>query len=50
MVVGRNNGLVGLIGISDMKLSELLFASQRSGRNIGMVGITGWSYGVVPLY
>ena len=39
MVVGRNNGMVGLTGISDMKLSELLFASRRSGRNIGMVGM-----------
>ena len=50
MVVGRNNGLVGLTGISDMKLSELLFGPQRSGRNIGMIGMTGWSYGGVPLY
>ena len=50
MVIGRNNGLVGLTGISDMKLSGLLFASQRSGCNIGMVGLTGWSYGGVPLY
>ena len=40
MVVGRNNGVVGLTGISDKKMSELLSGPQRSGRNIGMVGLT----------
>ena len=33
MVVGRNNGVVGLTGFSDKKMSGLLFRSQKSGRN-----------------
>lgn len=41
MVVGRNNGMVGLTGISDKKMSELLVRLQRSGRNVGMVVLTG---------
>ena len=33
MVVGRNNGLVGLTGVySDKEMGELLFGLQGSGR------------------
>ena len=49
MVVGRNNGVVGLTGFSDKKMSGLLFGPQKSGRNNGVVVLTGWSYGGVPL-
>ena len=31
MVVGRNNGVVGLTGFSDRKMSELLFGPQKGG-------------------
>ena len=44
MVVGRNNGVVGLTGFSDKKMSGLLFGPQK------VVLIKGWSYGGVPLY
>ena len=37
MVVGRNNGVGGLTGFSDKKMSGLLFGPQKSGRNNGMV-------------
>ena len=37
MVVGRNNGVVGLMGFSDKKMSGLLFGPQKSGRNNGVV-------------
>ena len=50
VVVGRNNGVVGLAGFSDKKMSGLLFGPQKSGRNNGVVLLTGWSYGGVPLY
>ena len=54
MVVGRNNGVVGLTGFSDKNVSGLLFGPQKSGRNNGVVVLTGrmvvWSYGGVPLY
>ena len=50
MVVGRNNGVVGLTGFSDKEMSGLLFGPLKSGRNNGVVVITGWSYGGVPLY
>ena len=33
MVVGRNNGVVGLTGFSDKKMTGLLFGPQKSGRN-----------------
>ena len=36
MVVGRNNGVVGLTGFSDKKMSGLLFGPQKSGRNNGV--------------
>ena len=49
VVVGRNNGVVGLTGFSDKKMSGLLFGPQKSGRNNGVVVLTGWSYGGVPL-
>ena len=50
VVVGRNNGVVGLTGFSDKKMSGFLFGPQQSGRNNGVVVLTGWSYGGVPLY
>ena len=37
MVVGRNNGVVGLTGFSDNKMSGLSFGPQKSGRNNGVV-------------
>ena len=37
MVIGRNNGVVGLTGFSDKKMSGLLFGPQKSGRNNGVV-------------
>ena len=43
MVVGRNNGVVGLTGFSDNKMCGLLFGPQKSGRNNGVVVLTGWS-------
>ena len=50
MVVGHNTGVVGLAGFSDKKMSGLLFGPQKTGRNNGVVLLTGWSYGGVPLY
>ena len=50
MVVGRNNGVVGLAGFSDKKMSGLLFGPQKSSRNNGVVLLTRWSYGGVPLH
>ena len=50
MVVSRNNGVVGLTGFSDKKMSGLFFEPKKSGRNIPGVVLTGWSYGGVPLY
>ena len=50
MVVGRNNGVVGLTGFSDKKMSGLVFGPQKSSRNNGVVVLTGWSYGGVSLY
>ena len=47
MVVGRNNGVVGLTGFSDKKMSGLLLGPQKSGRDNGVVVLTGWSYGGV---
>ena len=37
MVVGRNNGVVGLTRFSDKKMSGLLFGPRKSGRNNGVV-------------
>ena len=37
MVIGRNNGVVGLTGFSDKKMSGLLFGPRKSGRNNGVV-------------
>ena len=45
MVVGRNNGVVGLTGFSDKKMSGFLFGPQKSGRNNRLDVLTGWSYG-----
>ena len=50
MVPGRNNGVVGLTGFSDKKMSGFLFGPQKSGRNNEVVVLTGWSYGGAPLY
>ena len=50
MVVSRNNGVVGLTGFSDKKMSRHLFAPKKSGRNNAVVVLTGWSYGGGPLY
>ena len=50
MVVGRNNGVFRLTEFSDKKMSGLLFGPQTSGRNNGVVVLTGWSYGGVALY
>ena len=50
MVVGRIYGVVGLTGFSDKKMSGLLLGPQKSGRDNGVVLLTGWSYGGVPLY
>ena len=47
MVVGRIYGVVGLTGFSDKKMSELLLGPQKSGRDNGLVVLTGWSYGGV---
>ena len=44
MVVGRTNG------VSDDKMSGLLLGPQKSSRSNGVVLLTGWSYGEVPLY
>ena len=44
MVVGHNNGVVGLTGFSDKKMSGLLSGLQESGRNNGVVVLRGWSY------
>ena len=49
MVIGRNNRVVGLMGFSDKEMSGLLCGPQKSGRNNGVVVLTGWSYGGVPL-
>ena len=37
MDVGHNNGVVGLTGFSDKKLSGLLFEPKKSGHNNGVV-------------
>ena len=50
MVVGHINGVVGLTGFSDRRMCELLLGPYKSGRNKGVVVLTGWSYGGVPLY
>ena len=47
MVVGRNNGVVGLTGFSDKEMSGLLFGPQKSGCNNGVVVRQGST--VVPV-
>ena len=38
MVVGRNNGVVGLTGVSNKKMCGILFGGpQKSGRNNAVV-------------
>ena len=37
MVVGDNNGVVGLTGFSDKKMSGLVFGPRKSSRNKGVV-------------
>ena len=46
MVIGRNNGVVGLTGFSDKEM----FGPQKSGLYNRVVVLTGWSYGGVPLH
>ena len=50
MVVGRNNGVVGLEEFSNKRMCRLLFGPQESSRIKGVVALTGWSYGGFPLY
>ena len=38
MLVGRNNGVVGLTGFSNKRMRGLLFGPQKSGRNKGLHG------------
>lgn len=45
MIVGHENGVVGLTEFSDRGFSS----SLKSGRNKGMVVLTGRSYGGVQL-
>ena len=49
MVVGRNNGVVGLTEFLYKKMSGLAFGPQKRARNNRVVVLTGWSYGGVPL-
>ena len=37
MVVGRNNGVVGLTGFSNKRMCGLLFGPQKSSRSKGVV-------------
>ena len=37
MVVGGNNGVVGLTGFADKKMSGLVFEPQKGSRNNGVV-------------
>ena len=53
MVIGRNNGVVGLTGFSDKKMSRLLCGPQKSGRNNGVVVLKGqvvWRGSTVCLF
>ena len=50
MVGGRNNGVVGLTGFSDKKMSGLLFGPQKSGRNNGVVVWRGSSVKAFQLH
>ena len=49
MAVSHSNGVVGLTGFSNKRMCGLLFGPQKSSRNRGVVVLTGWSYGGVPL-
>ena len=49
MIVGRNERVVGSTGFSFKKMCGLSFGPQRSGSNTGVVVLTGWSHGGVPL-
>ena len=35
MAIGRNNGVVGLTGFSDKKMSGLLFRPEKGGLTMG---------------
>lgn len=48
MIVGHDNGVVGLTEFSDRTKCGFL-SSLKSGRNKGMVVLTGRSYGGVQL-
>ena len=43
MVIGRNNGVVGLARFQNKEMTGLSFGTQRGGRN------TGWPNGQVSL-
>lgn len=50
MVIGRSKGVVGLRGFSDRRMCGLLLGPYKTGCNKGVVVLTGWSFGGVPLY
>ena len=41
MVVGHNNGVVGLTGFSNKRICGLLFGPQKRARNKGVAVLTG---------
>ena len=43
VVVGRINGVVGLTGFSDKKMTGRLVGTKKSGRNNKVVVLTRWS-------
>ena len=49
MVVGRNNGVVGLTRFQNKEMTGLSFTTQKCGRNKEMVVLTGWPHGGVLL-
>ena len=53
MVIGHNNNnrVVGRIGFSCMKMWGHFFGSEKFAHdNGGVVILTGWSYGWIPLH
>ena len=45
MVVGRNNGVVGLTRFQNKEMTELSFGTQKSGRNKEVVVLPLWGGG-----
>ena len=43
VVVGRINGVVGLTGFSDKKMTGRLVGTKKSGHNNELVVLTRWS-------